>query len=129
MAKQYWLMKSEPNCYSIDDLAAEPTKTTHWDGVRNYQARNFMRDDMKKGDEVLFYHDGDFFSRDNLHSGMLSFHPAGFPHGPHPKAIDKVKGKKRTDETAVMIDARFPLKVDENFKNVEVDNYWQSWMK
>jgi len=56
MAKQYWLMKSEPNCYSIDDLAAEPTKMTHWDGVRNYQARNFMRDSMKKGDEVLFYH-------------------------------------------------------------------------
>ena len=54
--KKYWLMKSEPNCYSIDDLAAEQTKTTHWDGVRNYQARNFMRDDMKKGDEVLFYH-------------------------------------------------------------------------
>ena len=54
--KSYWLMKSEPNCYSIDDLAAEKTKTTHWDGVRNYQARNFMRDDMKKGDEVLFYH-------------------------------------------------------------------------
>lgn len=54
--KNYWLMKSEPNCYSIDDLATEKTKTTHWDGVRNYQARNFMRDDMKKGDEVLFYH-------------------------------------------------------------------------
>ena len=49
-------MKSEPNCYSIDHLASEKTKTTHWDGVRNYQARNFMRDDMKKGDEVLFYH-------------------------------------------------------------------------
>ena len=53
---KYWLMKSEPNCYSIDDLAAEPNKTTHWDGVRNYQARNFMRDDMKIGDKVLFYH-------------------------------------------------------------------------
>jgi predicted RNA-binding protein with PUA-like domain len=53
---KYWLMKSEPNCFSIDDLAAEKNKTTHWDGVRNYQARNFMRDDMKKGDKVLFYH-------------------------------------------------------------------------
>lgn len=52
----YWLMKSEPNVFSIDDLAASPKKTTHWDGVRNYQARNFMRDDMKKGDLVLFYH-------------------------------------------------------------------------
>ena len=53
---KYWLMKSEPSAYSIDDLAKEPKKTTHWDGVRNYQARNFMRDDMKKGDKVLFYH-------------------------------------------------------------------------
>ncbi len=52
----YWLMKSEPECYSIDDLKSEPTKTTFWDGVRNYQARNFMRDEMKKGDLIFFYH-------------------------------------------------------------------------
>ena len=51
---QYWLMKSEPNVYSIDDLKADTT--TQWEGVRNYQARNFMRDDMKIGDKVLFYH-------------------------------------------------------------------------
>ncbi len=50
----YWLMKSEPNTYSIDDL--ERDGSTSWDGVRNYQARNFMRDEMKKGDLVLFYH-------------------------------------------------------------------------
>ena len=56
MAANYWLMKSEPEKYSIEDLAAEKTKTTCWDGVRNYQARNFMRDDMKIGDGVLFYH-------------------------------------------------------------------------
>lgn len=54
MAKQYWLMKTEPNTYSIDDLKRD--QKTCWDGVRNYQARNFMRDEMKKGDEVLFYH-------------------------------------------------------------------------
>jgi predicted RNA-binding protein with PUA-like domain len=54
-AGQYWLMKSEPEAYSIHDLAAEPTRTTHWDGVRNYQARNFMRS-MGVGDRVLFYH-------------------------------------------------------------------------
>jgi predicted RNA-binding protein with PUA-like domain len=53
---KYWLLKSEPDCFSIDDLAAEKNKTTCWDGVRNYQARNFMRDEMKKGDKVLFYH-------------------------------------------------------------------------
>ena len=51
---RYWLMKSEPGEYSIDDLARDGV--THWDGVRNYQARNLMRDDMEVGDRVLFYH-------------------------------------------------------------------------
>jgi predicted RNA-binding protein with PUA-like domain len=54
MARGYWLMKSEPGSYSIDDLARD--KTTYWDGVRNYQARNFLRDRVKKGDRVFFYH-------------------------------------------------------------------------
>jgi predicted RNA-binding protein with PUA-like domain len=55
MAKiRHWLLKSEPDAYSIDDLASDGT--TYWDGVRNYQARNFMRDDMKVGDLVLYYH-------------------------------------------------------------------------
>ncbi|WP_462326167.1 EVE domain-containing protein [Desulfobaculum sp.] len=56
MSTQYWLMKTEPGAYSIDDLAAEADQRTSWDGVRNYQARNFMRDDMRVGDKVLFYH-------------------------------------------------------------------------
>ena len=51
----YWLMKSEPSVFSIDDLKAKPKQTAFWDGVRNYQARNFMQS-MKKGDGVLFYH-------------------------------------------------------------------------
>lgn len=51
-----WLMKSEPDVFSLDDLKNCPKKTEPWDGIRNYQARNFMRDDMKKGDVVLFYH-------------------------------------------------------------------------
>ncbi len=53
---RYWLMKSEPNCFSIDDLKAAAHQTNCWDGVRNYQARNFMRDDMRLGDLVFFYH-------------------------------------------------------------------------
>lgn len=53
---RYWLMKSEPDEFSIDDLAAAPNQSTPWFGVRNYQARNFMRDDMRVGDLVLFYH-------------------------------------------------------------------------
>jgi len=56
MAKKYWLVKSEPSCLSIDDLEKSKNKTTYWDGVRNYQARNFMRDEMKNGDYVLYYH-------------------------------------------------------------------------
>jgi predicted RNA-binding protein with PUA-like domain len=53
--RRYWLVKSEPSVFSIDDLARAPRKTTCWDGVRNYQARNFMRA-MKRGDQVFFYH-------------------------------------------------------------------------
>lgn len=52
----YWLFKSEPGCFGIDDLAKCPKQTTGWDGVRNYQARNMMRDDMKVGDRGFFYH-------------------------------------------------------------------------
>jgi predicted RNA-binding protein with PUA-like domain len=52
----YWLMKSEPEEFSIDDLRARPARTEPWDGVRNYQARNMMRDEMRKGDLVFFYH-------------------------------------------------------------------------
>lgn len=58
MAKErsYWLMKSEPDCFSIQDLARCPRQTTCWSGVRNYQARNMMRDQMRRGDRVLFFH-------------------------------------------------------------------------
>ncbi len=52
----YWLMKTEPGSFSIDDLEAAPRKTTAWDGVRNYQARNMMRDEMRNGDKALLYH-------------------------------------------------------------------------
>lgn len=78
-------------------------------------------------DEVLFYHDGDFFSRDNLHAGMMSLHPMGFPHGPHPKAMKSVHTKTETNETAVMVDARWPLEADEILDGVELKDYWKSW--
>jgi len=54
--RRYWIFKSEPTAYSFNDLLQEPGQTAEWDGVRNYQARNFMRDEMKVGDGVLFYH-------------------------------------------------------------------------
>ncbi|MBJ2137971.1 EVE domain-containing protein [Paraglaciecola chathamensis] len=53
---QYWLFKTEPDAFSIDDLAARPNQTEHWDGIRNYQARNFLRDQVKQGDKVFIYH-------------------------------------------------------------------------
>ncbi|MEQ1721990.1 MAG: homogentisate 1,2-dioxygenase [Pseudobdellovibrio sp.] len=80
-------------------------------------------------DEVLFYHAGNFFSRDNLHSNMMSLHPAGFPHGPHPKAFANQHTKTFTDEVAVMIDSQKTLMIDPEFQKVELHKYWQSWMK
>lgn len=80
-------------------------------------------------DEVLFYHDGNFFSRDNLHAGMLTLHPAGFAHGPHPKAVANVSTKTHTDEVAVMVDSWQHLHVDPEFAKTEVPEYWQSWSK
>jgi predicted RNA-binding protein with PUA-like domain len=53
---QYWLMKSEPTSFSVEDLAAAPRRTTSWDGVRNYQARNFLRDQVQRGEQAFLYH-------------------------------------------------------------------------
>jgi homogentisate 1,2-dioxygenase len=80
-------------------------------------------------DEVLFYHAGDFFSRDNISAGMLTFHPSGFTHGPHPKALKNmlVQAKSATDEYAVMIDARDPLDVCDAAAAVENGAYVDSW--
>ncbi|HEV7691406.1 MAG TPA: homogentisate 1,2-dioxygenase [Hyphomonadaceae bacterium] len=80
-------------------------------------------------DEVLFYHAGDFFSRDNIKAGMMTFHPSGFTHGPHPKALKKmlVQDKPMTDEYAVMIDTRDPLDVGGEAVAVENTAYVDSW--
>jgi predicted RNA-binding protein with PUA-like domain len=56
MSRRYWLMKSDPDTFGIRELAASPDRTTRWDGVRNYQARNLLRDEIRPGDGVLFYH-------------------------------------------------------------------------
>jgi homogentisate 1,2-dioxygenase len=80
-------------------------------------------------DEVIFYHAGDFFSRDNIHPGMVTFHPAGFTHGPHPKALARMfeQTKPATDEYAVMIDTRDPLDVTDTGQAVEWAGYVDSW--
>jgi homogentisate 1,2-dioxygenase len=80
-------------------------------------------------DEVIFYHAGDFFSRDHIEAGMMTFHPSGFTHGPHPKALSRmlVQPKAQTDEYAVMIDARDPLDVGPRAAAVENAAYVDSW--
>lgn len=80
-------------------------------------------------DEFLFYHRGEFMSRDNIHPGMTTFHPAGFIHGPHPKAFAKAEANagKMGDEVAVMIDTRDPLNIHDQAEEVEDKNYVHSW--
>jgi homogentisate 1,2-dioxygenase len=80
-------------------------------------------------EEVLFYHAGNFFSRDNIHPGMMTLHPSGFTHGPHPKALKHmlVQPKPATDEYAVMVDARDALDIGEGAKSVEWEAYVDSW--
>ncbi len=82
-------------------------------------------------DEVIFYHQGNFFSRDNIHPGMISFHPRGFTHGPHPKALENAFKPKSaaTDEVAVMIDTRDPLEIGPAASDVEWTGYVDSWRK
>lgn len=82
-------------------------------------------------DEVLFYHEGDFFSRDNIDRGMVTFHPAGFTHGPHPKAFQagREHKKKFTDEVAVMLDTRDALEASDEALAVENPDYVNSWQE
>jgi predicted RNA-binding protein with PUA-like domain len=81
MAKRYWLMKTEPEAYSIQDL--ERDRTTIWDGVRNFQARNLLRDDIRAGDLVLFYHS---VAKEKGVVGVAKVAKAGYPD---PSAFDK----------------------------------------
>lgn len=83
----YWLLKSEPDVFSITDLRARRNQTAHWDGVRNYQARNFMRDQMKVGDLAFFYHSS---CSDPAIAGIVEIAREGYPdftafdaHDPH----------------------------------------------
>jgi len=80
-------------------------------------------------DEFIFYHRGQFFSRDNIHPGMSTIHPCGFTHGPHPGAFATASqfARKETDEVAVMIDTRDALEIGENASTVEWAEYAQSW--
>lgn len=78
-------------------------------------------------DEVIYYVDGDFMSRKNVTRGMITLHPAGIPHGPHPGAVEKSIGKKETQELAVMVDTFRPLMLTQQALEIENNNYTMSW--
>jgi homogentisate 1,2-dioxygenase len=80
-------------------------------------------------DELLYYVDGDFMSRNNIQKGQITLHPAGVPHGPHPGAIERSIGKKETGELAVMIDPFAPVNITKEAMNIEVKDYYKSWRK
>jgi homogentisate 1,2-dioxygenase len=80
-------------------------------------------------DEVLYYVDGDFMSRKNVTRGMITLHPAGIPHGPHPGMVEKSIGSKETKELAVMIDTFHPLQLTREALTIENENYSRSWIE
>ncbi len=80
-------------------------------------------------DEVLYYVDGDFMSRKHVERGMISLHPKGIPHGPHPGTVEKSIGAKETKELAVMIDPFYPLQLTQAALDMEDKGYWKSWVE
>jgi homogentisate 1,2-dioxygenase len=80
-------------------------------------------------DEVLYYVDGDFMSRNDIGPGHISLHPAGIPHGPHPGAMERSIGQKETNELAVMVDTFKPLMVTEEALKIDDEKYWKSWVE
>ena len=110
--------------YSFDDLVRDGR--TVWDGVRNNAAALHLKA-MQEGDEVLFYHAGNFFSREGIAAGSVTFHPTGTHHGPHPNAAKNAEDKTFTNEIAVMIDTRNPLRPTKDAAAVEFAEYAMSW--
>jgi homogentisate 1,2-dioxygenase len=79
-------------------------------------------------DEVLYYVDGDFMSRNNIGKGDITLHPKGIPHGPHPGAVERSIGAKETKELAVMVDTFRPLKLTRQSFEIEDKDYFKSWI-
>ncbi len=79
-------------------------------------------------DEILYYVDGDFMSRNNIEKGQFTLHPGGIPHGPHPGAIERSIGQKGTEELAVMIDPFNPVSITEEALKIQVEDYYKSWI-
>ena len=103
-------MKSEPETFSIDDLRSSPKKTTHWDGVRNYQARNFMRDAMRRGDQAFFYHSN---CEEPGIAGIVTVVKNGYPDHTAFDPSDKHYDAESDRETPrwYMVDVKFERKL------------------
>lgn len=110
--RQYWLFKSEPSAFGIETLAAAPAQTAPWDGVRNYQARNYLRDQVQVGDHVLFYH-----SREEPLGvfGTMEVVRAGYPDSTafNPKSKYYDAGSKPDQPRWYMVDVKLLQKFDE----------------
>ena len=109
---QYWLMKSEPLTYGIDDLKRAPKGIDYWDGVRNYQANNYMRRDMKKGDMALFYHSN---TRPPGVAGLIQVVREGYPdHTAFDKTSKYYDPRSTPDRPRwMMVDIKFKRKFSE----------------
>ncbi len=118
MAPRYWLFKSEPESFSINDLARAPRKTTFWNGVRNYQARNLLRDEIRSGDGVIFYHSN---ADPPAAVGLAEVTRAGYPDDTQfdPRSDYYDKSATPDDPRWFMVDIRFketftrPLPLDD----------------
>ena len=113
----YWLMKSEPDAYSIDDL--ERDKREHWDGIRNYQARNMMRDEMRVGDDVFFYHSN------CKEPGIVGIAKVASEPYPDPTQFDPKSNyydpKSRKDDPRwILVDVEFVRKLDRTITLAEL---------
>ena len=127
MSKKYWLFKSEPDVFSIYDLDASEDRTTYWDGIRNYQARNFLRDEIKPGDNVLFYHSN---TNPNIVAGTCKVVKEGYPDftafDPGSNYFDPKSSKDKP--TWFMVDIKLvkiftkPVTLNEIRKNKKLQN-------
>jgi predicted RNA-binding protein with PUA-like domain len=118
----HWLLKSEPGTFSIDDLAASPRRATVWDGVRNYQARNFIRDRMKKGDLAFFYHSS---CPEPAIVGIVEIAREAYPDetafDPDDKHFDPKS--ERNDPRWYVVDVRLKRKLDKPLTLVKLKQY------
>jgi predicted RNA-binding protein with PUA-like domain len=121
MAKKYWLMKSEPESFSIDDLQKLPNQTSSWDGVRNYQARNMMRDDMQLKDLAFFYHSN---CKEPGIIGIVEIIKTSYPDHTALDPNSKYYDPKATKENPrwFMVDVKFKKKFKEVISLTDIKN-------